>query len=787
MKGKLSLFSVVFAYCCLLALAKRECFQKQYGYLTPDSNDCSKYYRCDGQVNTQELYWKHEKCPPYQYYNSTVHNCIPNYGSCNTALITQYIHCRDNDTILDPSDSKKYFICENDGWALRHCVHRHIFNETEGQCVLEKQCISGTNKYDVEDCSQYFVCNQNSEWVLMKCKADMYFNRDENKCEIDINNVCDTKFTNPPSTTVKPTTIKPTTIKPKTNPPSTTIKPKTQPPSTTVRSSTKQPPKTINPKKDSLSSSTELPSLSTKAQYVPDKCIERTTKPDLQDCARYFTCTNGTWNLNLCPENHYFDIFFLDCRTDYEGICKSSTYNDNNKLEFLCKDDDVKANEQNCMKYLKCSNHMWIPMICEDGTYYNEDVRECVTDNGECNNKPQGVLSENEVTPGIIKHNNNCDEGQTKLDALDCGRYYECSDDKWVSKECNINKYYDNIKKQCVINNGKCDRDSSEDKKIHKSIERNACETGETKPDHFDCTRYYTCRNEKWVPAQCKPRMYYDDDKSKCILDDGTCNEDLKNHLTTKKAKIPLKNCDEGETKNHILDCKKYYLCENGIWKSVKCESKMYYNSDRKRCIIDDGSCQSIDSEDEKSNDNTCKNDDMKVDEISCNRYYYCRDQAWVLLSCPQRYYFNESSRYCLPNIGNCETTVSDSKTAECTEGKFKSNYKHESQYQECINTKWVAKSCKTGFKFNMVSRECEKKLNVEKENTRTERQMSAVQEKCEDGKVKIKEGSKMAYYTCSNGVWELKTCPGGFIFDLSSTICMPDMNLRNLEITKSK
>ncbi|XP_075159794.1 uncharacterized protein LOC142232952 [Haematobia irritans] len=102
----------------------------QNGDRTADSNDCTKYYECNGGT------MHHTACPSGKYFSTSVMCCIEDDGTCcNKNMARTCIGAySEGERISHPYNEQMYYVCENNMLHERDCGLGRIFDQLNNQC-----------------------------------------------------------------------------------------------------------------------------------------------------------------------------------------------------------------------------------------------------------------------------------------------------------------------------------------------------------------------------------------------------------------------------------------------------------------------------------------------------------------------------------------------------------------------------------------------------------------------------------------------------------------------------
>ncbi|XP_020802011.1 tenascin [Drosophila serrata] len=529
--------------------------------------------------------------------------------------------CTDGETEIDPDDCTKYRVCCHGEFVSKSCEDGMYWNSDTGKCEINNgecnptNCVEGEIEGNPEDCAAYLECI-NGTVVSQSCADGYYFNVTE--CIPDTCGVCEDNG---------------------------------------------------------------------ECNGTPS-CTEGELEIDPADCAGYLACSNGTLVNKKCPNDTYFNNNTLTCTPDLDGVCLNCT-----------EGSQRPEPSGDCTKYQICSGGRYVTVSCDTGDYWNSALGKCVKDNGECNGTPSCTDGELEIDPadcaGYLACSNgtlvnkkcpndtyfnnntltctpdldgvclNCIEGSQRPEPSgDCTKYQICSGGRYVTVSCDAGDYWNSTLGKCVKDNGECNGTPS-------------CTDGELEIDPADCAGYLACSNGTLVNKKCPNDTYFNNNTLTCTPDlDGVCL-----------------NCTEGSQRPEPSgDCTKYQICSGGKYVTVSCDAGDYWNSTLGECVKDNGECNGTPS---------CTDGELEIDPADCAGYLACSNGTLVNKKCPNDNYFNNNTLTCTPDL--------DGVCLNCTEGSKKPEPSGDcTKYQICAGGKYVTMSCSAGEYWNNNTKICE-------------------------------------------------------------------------------
>lgn len=174
--------------------------------VAPYHNNCEKFLICSGV-------WTIMNCPDGLQFSVETGNCERPYNAkCATTSKTNpqssiTPQCNEGETLLNPIDCRKFFICLNGTLSEAICPDGLLFNEARNECLPERGSSCGplltTPVFDTlplcpiegilypnfEDCKKFFMCNGGT-LVAQSCPPHKFFSVRHNNCQFKIVAVC---------------------------------------------------------------------------------------------------------------------------------------------------------------------------------------------------------------------------------------------------------------------------------------------------------------------------------------------------------------------------------------------------------------------------------------------------------------------------------------------------------------------------------------------------------------------------------------------------------------------
>lgn len=419
---------------------------------------------------------------------------------------------------------------------------------------------------------------------------------------------------------------------------------------------------------------------------------------------------------------------------------------------------------------------MAYPQICTAGSYFNATTGNCLPDTetecwqNQCIGQP---------------------DGKFLADSTNCGQYYICLNDEATQQACDSGSFFNTTLGGCTE-----DQDNT-------NCWVNFCigkENGLQIADKENCDAYYVCLNNEAVKQECPEGSYFNGEG--CVP--GECPDDSTTTTTT-----PATGCDcsDGSKNGQLVadkdNCRKYFVCDNGVLIPGDCLKGNYFNSTLEVCQADtENICPDSSAPD-------CDCDGQLIEDTeNCNKYYVCKNGEWQSETCPSGEYFDTTCGNCAPDTENVCPQCDDSDNGGNGEGSTTEKpdesdesyeciqsdkpYKADNcwTYYACISGKWQKESCAADSYFDAslaICRQDESNSNCpenrsSKKNKKRSRRSVEQEEQnpetvCCEGTMQSHPTECAKYLICANQTLVEGDCGQGNLFSSSQGVCVPDID----------
>ncbi|KOX69318.1 Peritrophin-48 [Melipona quadrifasciata] len=485
-----------------------------------------------------------------------------------------------------------------------------------------------------------------------------------------------------------------------------------------------------------ISSETQLvpPELCTSGTYLPHEC----------NCKLkylYYECVNGQYVERQCPGGKIFDEKSSRCVTEVR--CLPTKY-------------ELIPNEANCSLYYECKDGVKTEKRCKNGLSFDAVKQMCSWPPSrhvfnpiiESCDRPQNYQCPEDFT--VIPDQDcqcACENCIPRYpDNANCSRYFECENNKKVSKECPPKLAYDPKRQIC-------------DYPQNVNCSHPRCNEGEKTHHDCQCNLYYQCENGRQKVVSCPPGLYFDWKDKVCLSPDVV-------HCYPQGC---IGICpSNGTTTLPHDDCHKYCECTEGSSMIVSCDKKQIYDPKQQKCIppenVKNQTCELFPCDPNSNSTSSMPH------ECLCDRYYECKKGQKYLVVCPEGKHFDYVQEKCVESKdAHCYKSEPCSNDPDCgdikctTDGST-SSHKDCRKYCICRNGHAVTENCPQGLYFDKVSGKCAWPENVDLAK-------NCQPFNCTDNPIPH-DCNCTSYYQCEKGDKYLEKCDGSY-FDYVLSKCV--------------
>ncbi|KAL3868836.1 hypothetical protein ACJMK2_041593, partial [Sinanodonta woodiana] len=166
------------------------------------------------------------------------------------------------------------------------------------------------------------------------------------------------------------------------------------------------------------------------------------------------------------------------------------------------------------------------------------------------------------VTDIVTTHE--CMNGKKFSDPDDCRAFYLCRFGILVRRNCPHGLHFRKSSGTCVPEDG------TDDSCVETS--KKDCVPGQTERNHYNCSSYYACNDERFQLKYCPIGQVYSSNKKSCVKQYGYYDD-----CSTQ--------CRHGQKVPYPTNCHKFFACSNGILEERDCRHGKVFSISKKRCV----------------------------------------------------------------------------------------------------------------------------------------------------------------------------------------------------------
>uniref|UniRef100_A0A0N5C352 Chitin-binding type-2 domain-containing protein n=1 Tax=Strongyloides papillosus TaxID=174720 RepID=A0A0N5C352_STREA len=438
----------------------------------------------------------------------------------------------------------------------------------------------------------------------------------------------------------------------------------------------------------------DVPETTTMAPVVP-RCLPRERSPIGQCMPEYLECNEeGNFVKYACDDGKLFDHQRGFCRPSEE--CDKKIANDNQ--------DEEKCTPGKTSSIMSCHNFYFLCnelgkqsiLQCSNGTLYDENFGYCRPEN-VCG-KVIDTKPSSKTTPQPRTHKmKECKTGEVMV-IVECGKTYtECNEEEsFQIRMCPEGTGFDSRESKCVSLH-RCGKTLANDT-VLRSTEATTVDEHEVlcKPGELDiiyeCSPNYLLCNEKsqFTIHHCGDGFRFDGTRNMC-LPEKVCGK-----LTSPTAP-PKMQCKPGHTYSKI-DCDKgYFHCSShGQYEYIECTGNFVFSSQIKQCV-EKSFCARITTTTASAPTEKCRDGEILVIDDCFQKYSECnKNGEYKIKKCKKGYVFDGKKMRCVKEklCGLMDTsslvlptTMKPTKSGEldmCTPGTYEIIDKCFQQFLHC-------------------------------------------------------------------------------------------------------
>ncbi|XP_055937593.1 uncharacterized protein LOC129966994 isoform X1 [Argiope bruennichi] len=546
------------------------------------ANGCSSFYICKGGVKLNF------KCPRSLMYDWRTKSCRDtNSISCGT------LTCRNKeDGIYIDSGSycKRYFECINGNISEYVCPEGTIYNARQHRCTKSSitrchgleaiQCAGLPDGYYPDfstDCKVFGLC-MNGGLKTYNCPSKTLFDSKSLTCETDADcpkldiNKCMSK--------------------------SNGIHPNFESgcrdfficlDGLLTHQGSCPMGKLLNP----LTGNCQPSSLVTCSPIVDTDCdgLPDGVYPDYDTgCAAYFIClSQKRVSTAYCSGTDLFDIATGKCLPSSFVVCRDhssfvtaprlfDSYNCDNRLGIF------PEFSSDCRRYVTCAYGQLKFHECPEGAVFDSETNSCKNKISSC--KAPFAIATFQCLPG--------DDGVYV--GINCSEWHECRNGVGFTNICPRGMQYDMHLGKCILGSDECSQEYIIQRRVFSTmaiVPTEIRDSSFTCPQDINgifgesshCRKFHFCVEGKKISYVCPVNFAYNEKAQSCIYSKGTnACENSRLRLSDNKSSFSCAHLEDGMYEDFDLDCRRYFVCENGKSIPVYCPEGQKFNSVKMMC-----------------------------------------------------------------------------------------------------------------------------------------------------------------------------------------------------------
>ncbi|KAL0281172.1 UNVERIFIED_CONTAM: hypothetical protein PYX00_002236 [Menopon gallinae] len=442
-------------------------------------------------------------------------------------------------------------------------------------------------------------------------------------------------------------------------------------------------------------------------EFVGEICPDRGYFPDPEVREYFYVCSRAGFGTRMqCVDGTAFSPETTSCTPQARCSDREDERTEEDE-NYKCKAPGTYADPDNCQIYYKCDTKgRAFRKYCTDGTYYDDDERECtrrVPDRCKRDHSSQGTTSERYDQTTQTSQTVDTDSTATTEDITT-----ETPQETTVGNSEDTTTTTSSGSRSTTTERLPTTSTTTSTPQDDDGNESNAlCPDAGYFPDLLNCHLYYFCSGVGvGTPVYCPGDTYYDDETTLCtqelpercrnpetpsdnytttvrITTSENGNDSYTTAVPTEETEITTKNTMTPTTRGpedsgficpgegyypNPANCQSYYICYDWVDPIlVSCPENTFYNEVEEVCTREmPDRCRGTDRPSEEKttvknefetstpptktpgNSFQCPADGYHADPVNCQNYYICYNGLPTIpVSCPNGTFFDESTTLC--------------------------------------------------------------------------------------------------------------------------------------------
>ncbi|CRK89115.1 CLUMA_CG002669, isoform A, partial [Clunio marinus] len=471
--------------------------------------------------------------------------------------------------------------------------------------------------------------------------------------------------------------------------------------------------------------------------------------PDPQNCDVFVQCQKGNVVMQRCDRGDLFDLNLYYCVSAEVVNCGQrrrpnivSPPQQTNQPpspethHSVCRNvrnGELLANPTNCRAFIECQQNLRLDRECGPGELFEARSGVCLSDfTVDCGDRvipsPVNDIVIRNICVGVPNH-------ARVPDPRDCGRYFNCVNQRGVGQECDQGQLFETSLAMCIheraVNCGGRGGSNGNNNQIISqdgAITIQACSnlpSGSRISDPHDCQKFYECRNNMRIENTCPPNQSFDIGMSQCRPSNSvTCGtrRNLRNPTLDNAICIGQVN---GRRFGNLLNCRAFIECQANNRVDRECPNGELFDVNLSACLpahnvrCNNRSLPPLGSEPMSPEDffPPCPRTGVsyRSHPHDCSGYFICAEGHLIQHSCAPGIHFNAASLQCdFPSNANCRLSriviPHMPLLPDCNNGEdYFPNLLNCKQYFVCEDSTPKLKDCPSGSVWNNKKLQCDK------------------------------------------------------------------------------
>lgn len=252
-----------------------------------------------------------------------------------------------------------------------------------------------------------------------------------------------------------------------------------------------------------------------------------------------------------------------------------------------------------------------------------------------------------------------------------------------------------------------------------------------------------------------------------------------------------------------LSNCSQYEICIDGVWTWLSCPDGQFYSAQGHTCIErrDDMICIYGHVTSFPNCSALMELQTVHGKNANCTQYYRCNHGKWRLRNCPKHHFYSKRLNTCIPSShddvcpaeNELNIDIMTVQEFDCRHMEVRHYENNCAMYLMCLDGKWWHHYCPLGMYYNRIYNFCMPDLDgfcsvASMPSIAAYLEQAYSRQPCSlPGALRPSALACDRYYVCQGSFWELKICPYQQYFNLTESVCLPDIEnvcLQRYQIT---